>query len=114
MTTLLKVATGLGIEVAAGAALDDGDADVRRGGGLVGALGGDGVVDVGHGGQARELVDALAGQAVGVALAVPALVVVADHRAYEERQVLAEHVDADDRVLAHDLPLGRRRACPAC
>ena len=52
-------------------------ADVRRRGGLVDALARHGVVDVGHGGDARELLDLAAEEALGVAGAVDALVVVA-------------------------------------
>src|SRR5690606_299546 len=52
---------------------------LRRPGGSVGALGGEGVVDVGDGEDACQQRDLRAHEAVGVALAVPALVMVADH-----------------------------------
>ena len=52
--------------------------------------------------------DVLAGQAVGIAVAVPALVVVAhagDERLVEQRP---DDLGAEDGVLAHQLPLVRR------
>src|SRR3712207_8335876 len=58
------------VEGGAGPVEDDVDADVRRRGLLVGARRGHGVVDVGDAGDPRELVDAGARQAVGVAAAV--------------------------------------------
>ena len=67
-------------ELGARTGADDAHADVRRRGRLVDALGGDGVVDVGDGGDPRELLDLGAVQPLGVAGAVDALVVVADHR----------------------------------
>ena len=85
-------------ELVAGALADDAHADVRRRGGLVDALGGDGVVDVGDGGDARELLDLRAVQALGVAGAVEALVVVAHDRDRERREVgRAQELDAGVR-----------------
>ena len=50
--------------------------------------------------------DRLAGEAVGVAAAVPALVLVADGgRDVAEPRQRAQDALADDRVLAHELPL---------
>ena len=52
-----EVAHDLRAELRAGALADDPHADVRRDRAAVDALAGDGVVDVGDGGEARELVD---------------------------------------------------------
>ena len=80
--------------------------------GAVGAVAGERVERVGereHAGRERDL---LAGQAVRVAAAVPALVVVADQRprGLEERD-LADDLLADQRVALHHLALARGRAC---
>ena len=63
------------------------DADLRRRGRLVDALGRDRVVDVGDGGDPRELLDLRAVEGGGVAGAVEPLVVVADDRDRERREV---------------------------
>ncbi len=73
---------------------------------FVDALGGDRVVDVGDGGDARELLDLCAAEAGGVAGAVDALVVVADDRDGERREVGGtQELDAGVGVGPHDLHL---------
>ena len=73
----------------------------------VGALRGHGVEGVADGDDPRSKRDLLAGQAVRVARAVPALVARADDRADRLQGGRgAEDALADDRVAAHELPLG--------
>ena len=90
-----EVADDVRAELRARALADDAHADVGQLGGLVDALGGDGVVDVGDRRDARELLDLGAEQALRVAGAVEALVVVAHDGDGERREVGgAQQLDA--------------------
>ena len=68
----------LTVPLPARAALEGGDGPGGGEGGAVGSQGGHGVVGVGDGDDARTQGDLVAGESVGVAVAVHALVVVAD------------------------------------
>ena len=84
----------------------------ERRGGAVGAVGGQRVERVGHREDARRERDVLARQAVRVARAVPALVVVADDELGVAEEVdVAQDLPADDRGAAHQraLLVGERR-----
>src|SRR5205085_7840410 len=71
----------------------------------VGARRGERVEDVGHGDNARLEWDGLAGQSVGIAGAVPAFVMMADHaRGVGEELEGGDDLRADDGMRAHDLP----------
>src|SRR3954467_6192420 len=65
------------------ACVDDRPAGSRWLGGLVGALAGYGVVDIGYGSDPRELMDPPSGELLRVTRPVPALVVFADHRSHD-------------------------------
>ena len=98
-----EVADDRRAELAAGALADHAHAHVGRRGGLVDALARDRVVDVGDGGDARELLDLGAVEALGVAGAVDALVVVAHDGDRDRREVGgAQELDAGVRVGLHD------------
>jgi hypothetical protein len=72
----------------------------------VGAVGGHRVEGVGHREDARPQRDRLADEAARVALAVPALVMAADHLdRVAERLDPGHHLHAEQRVGAHHLPL---------
>ena len=70
------------------------------------------IVDVGDAQHARGARDFLARQPLGVALAVPALVVRPHHRPHLAGEIhLGEHLDARDRMALDQLPLvGRELA----
>ena len=95
----------LGVELAAAAALELRQALRVGERGLVGAAARHGVVGVDHGHGAGQGRDGVAGEAVGVAVAVVALVVVphGEHEVLGEER--ADDVGAHHRVLAHLLPL---------
>jgi hypothetical protein len=98
-----EVAHDLRAELRAGAPADDADADVRLHGAAVDALAGDRVVDVGDRGEAGELVDRGALEAVRVAGVVGTLVVVADHRDRQRREVGgAQQLDPGLGMGPHD------------
>ena len=78
-----------------------------RSAGAVGAVGRQRVERVGDREHARGERDVLAGQPVGVAVAVPALVVVAhDELGLAEEVDVAQDLPADDRVALHQRALG--------
>jgi hypothetical protein len=96
----------VGVEVDAAVGLHVGEGAVGRPGRPVGAVGGERVPHVGHGHDAGGQGDLLPGQAVGVAGAVVALVVLADHgQGVAERRGPPDDVGADDRVLLDPGPL---------
>jgi hypothetical protein len=93
------------IESGARAADDQAPGVVRRPAVAVRPLARDGVVDVGYRGDAGELVDVLAGAAVGVARAVPALVMRANHRAGERpHRRRRQQIEPGQRVAPNELP----------
>jgi hypothetical protein len=99
-----------GVEVGAAAGIEVAQGAVGRPRRPVGAVGGERVPDVGHGHDAGGQRD-LAGKAVGVAAAVVALVVLADHlEGFAERWGAPDDVGADDRVLLDPGPLLSVRA----
>ncbi len=94
----------VGVELAAAAALELVEAVLVSQGLAVRPAERHGIVGVGDAHRARDLGDRLTGEAVGVALARPAFVVVADagdQRVVEER---ADDVGAEDGMLAHQFP----------
>ena len=102
-----KAATIVGVELRAGAASQLGQALAVGQRAPVGPLAGHGVVAVDHAHGAGDRAGCLAGQAVGVAPAVEALVVVA-HPGHELLVEQGAHdLGADAGVLAHELPLLR-------
>ena len=102
-----KAATTRGSNCAPGAALELLDRDLGAHRLAVAAVGGHRLVGVADEHDPRGERDRLAGQLVGVALAVHALVGRAHDRgdALERRRGLQDAL-ADDRVAAHELPLG--------
>jgi hypothetical protein len=96
----------LRVELSSRAALELGARLVERHPLAVRALGGHGTEGVGHGDDARLERDVLAGQPVGVAVAVPALVVVEDRgRDRSQRTDLVDQPVADPRVQLHHAEL---------
>src|SRR5438552_4297489 len=72
----------------------------------VGAVRRQGVVDVGHRDDTRADRDGLAGEAIGIAASVHALVVVADDRGARREELERRHdLRADEGVAPHERPL---------
>ncbi len=96
-----------GVELRPGAPLELGDGPVDRQRPSVGAVGHEGVERIAREHDARGERDLVAREAVGIAAPVPALVLV-PHRFRDVAEARQREQDplADDRVLAHQGPLG--------